>query len=49
MSFELVYGQEATLPIEINLQSVRVSKQDALSVQEYTDLLMDNVDEVADN
>jgi hypothetical protein len=44
--FELVYRQEAMLPIEINLQSVRVNKQDTLSVQEYTDLMMDNVDEV---
>jgi hypothetical protein len=47
--FELVFGQEAMLPIEVNLQSLRVDRQDVLSVQEYTDLMMDNVDEVMDN
>jgi hypothetical protein len=32
--FELVYGQEAMLPIEVNLQTCRVAKQDTLSAKE---------------
>jgi hypothetical protein len=32
--FELVYGQEAVLPIKVNLQSCRVAKQDFLSVSD---------------
>jgi hypothetical protein len=30
--FELLYGHEAVLPVEISLQTVRVAYQDALSV-----------------
>jgi hypothetical protein len=47
--FELGFGQEAMLLVEINLQSLRVDKQNALSVQEHADLMMDNIDEIADN
>jgi transposase InsO family protein len=44
--FELVYGQEALLPMEINLQACRVTLQYALSAKEYSSLLMDQIDEV---
>jgi transposase InsO family protein len=44
--FELVYGQEVVLPIEINLQTLRVIKQDILSAKEYTEGMMDRVDEL---
>jgi hypothetical protein len=44
--FELVYGQEAVLPVEIKLQTHRVSDQDTLVAKEYADLMMDRVDEV---
>jgi hypothetical protein len=44
--FELVHGQEATLPMEINLQTCRVAKQDALSVVEYNELMMDRIYEI---
>jgi hypothetical protein len=46
--FELVYGPEAMLPVEINLQTYRVVGQDILSAAdyEYTELMMNMVDEV---
>jgi hypothetical protein len=44
--FELVYGQEALLPIEINLDAYRLAKQNNLSAVVYHDLMMDNIDEV---
>ena len=47
-SFELVYGQEAVLPIEVNLDAYRLAKQNDLSVVDYHDLMMDNIDEVTD-
>ena len=45
---ELVYGQEAILPVEVNLDAYRLSKQNDLSVVDYYDLMMDNIDEVSD-
>jgi hypothetical protein len=42
--FEHVYGQKVMLPFEVNLQSCRVTQQEALSVEEYTDLMMDRTD-----
>jgi transposase InsO family protein len=38
--FELVYGKEAVLPIEIGLQNLRVTGQDSLSAKEYHELMM---------
>ena len=46
--FELVYGQEAVLPIEVNLAALRFAKQNDLSAVDYHNLMMDNIDEVAD-
>jgi hypothetical protein len=43
---ELAYGQEAMLPVEINLQLCRVKYQDDLSAKEYHDAMMDGIDEV---
>jgi hypothetical protein len=34
------------LPIEVRLQNLRITKQDYLSAKEYTELMMDKVDEV---
>jgi transposase InsO family protein len=45
--FELVYGQEAVLPVEVNLDAYRLAKQNDLSAV-YHDLMMDNIDEVTD-
>ena len=46
--FELVYGQEAVLPAEVNLAALRFARQNDLSAKDYYDLMMDNIDEVAD-
>jgi hypothetical protein len=46
--FELVYGQEAVLPIELNLDACKLAKQNDLSAIVYHDLMMDNIDEVTD-
>jgi hypothetical protein len=42
--FELVYGQEVVLPVEIGLQSLRVTRQGSLSA-EYHELMMDRIDD----
>jgi hypothetical protein len=34
MPFELVYRQEAVLPIEVNIGTVRVTQQDSLTTKE---------------
>jgi hypothetical protein len=44
--FELVYGQEAVLLVEVSLQNLRVTGKDYLSAKEYTELMMDKIDEV---
>jgi hypothetical protein len=46
--FELVYGQEVVLPVEVNLDAYRLAKQNDLSAVVYHDLMMDNIDEVTD-
>jgi hypothetical protein len=46
--FELVYGQEAVLPVEVNLDAYRLAKQNDLSAIVYHNLMMDNIDEVTD-
>jgi hypothetical protein len=44
--FELVYGQEAVLPVEVNLDAYRLAKQNNIDVESYYALMMDNVDKV---
>ena len=46
--FEPVYGQEAVLHVEVNLDAYRLAKQNDLSAVDYHDLMMDNIDEVTD-
>jgi hypothetical protein len=46
--FELVYGQEAILPIEVNIDAYRLAKQNYLNVDTYYALMIDNIDEVSD-
>jgi ribosomal protein L21E len=46
--FELVYGQEAVLPVEVNLGAYRLPKQNNLDVESYYALMMDNIDQVTD-
>ena len=40
--FELVYGQEAVLPVEVNLDAYRLAKQNDISAVDYYDLMMDS-------
>jgi hypothetical protein len=47
--FELVYGQEAVLPMEIGLQSLRVTGHGSLSAKEYHKLMMDKIDDVPES
>jgi transposase InsO family protein len=44
--FELAYGQEAVLPVEINLQTYRVARQEEMSAKEYAECMMMRVDKV---
>jgi hypothetical protein len=44
--FELVYGQEIVLPVEVNLAAYRLVKQNELSIVNYHDSMMDNIDDV---
>ena len=46
--FDLVYGQEAVLPVEVNLDAFRLAKQNDISAVDYHELMMDNIDEVTD-
>jgi hypothetical protein len=46
--FELVYGQEAILPMEISLNVVRRARQNDLVGRDYYNLMMYNIDEVTD-
>ena len=46
--FELVYGQEAILPVEVNLDAYRLAKQNDISGVDYYNSMMDNIDEVTD-
>ena len=43
-----MYGQEAVLPIEVNLDAYRLAKQNDLADVDYYDSMMDNIDEVSD-
>jgi hypothetical protein len=45
--FELVYGQEAILPVEVNLNALRIARQNELSVVDHN-LMLDRLDEVSD-
>jgi transposase InsO family protein len=47
--FKLVYGQEAILPVEINLQTCSVAKQGDLSAEEYTEVMMERIDSVLES
>jgi hypothetical protein len=46
--FELVHGQEAILPIEVNLGTYRLAKQNDLDTIVYHNLMMDNINEITD-
>jgi hypothetical protein len=47
--FELGYGQEAVLSVEIGLQSLTVTGQGSLSAKEYHELMMDKIDDIPES
>jgi hypothetical protein len=47
--FELVYGQEAVLPIEVSLQNLRLIRQAHLSAKEYNELMMYKIDDAPES
>ncbi|KAL1363986.1 hypothetical protein AAHE18_03G185900 [Arachis hypogaea] len=46
--YKLVYGHDAVLPIDINLQSIRVARQDEIPVVDYWNSLYDELNELDD-
>jgi hypothetical protein len=47
-TFELVYGQEVILPVEVNLNALRIARQNELLTVDYHNLILDRLDEVSD-
>jgi hypothetical protein len=45
---ELVYGQEVILPVEVNLDALRIARQNELSVVDYHNLMLDRLNKVSD-
>jgi hypothetical protein len=43
--FELVYSQEAVLPVEVNLDDLQVARQNELLAIDYHNLMFDRLDE----
>jgi hypothetical protein len=48
-NFKARGNQEAMVPVEVNLQTLRVVAQDNLSVEDYGNLMMDRVDEASES
>jgi hypothetical protein len=46
--FELVYRQEVILPVEVNLDALRIARQNELLAIDYHNLILDRLDEVSD-
>jgi transposase InsO family protein len=44
--FELVYGQEVILPMEVNLDALRIARQNELSAVDYHKLMLNRLDKV---
>jgi hypothetical protein len=47
--FELVYGKEIFLPMEVNLDALWISWQNKLSTVDYHNLMLDRLDEASDD
>jgi transposase InsO family protein len=47
--FELVCGQEAVLPVELNVHADRVLHQDTVSAEDYKNMMMDEIDDLMEN
>jgi hypothetical protein len=46
--FEFVYGQEVILPVEVNLDALRIARQNELSAVDYNNLILDRLEETSD-
>jgi hypothetical protein len=46
--FELDYEQEVILSVEVNLDALRIARQNELSTVDYHNLMFDRLDEVSD-
>ena len=46
--YKLVYGHDAVLPIEINIQTIRLQRQNDLSVDDYWNLMYDELNQLDD-
>jgi transposase InsO family protein len=46
--FELFYGQEAVLPVEVNLDVLQIAQQNELLAVDYQNLMLDRLDEASD-
>jgi hypothetical protein len=46
--FELVYGQETILPMEVNLYALRTARHNELLAVDYHNLMLSRLDEVSD-
>ncbi|XP_057721398.1 uncharacterized protein LOC130935596 [Arachis stenosperma] len=44
--YKLVYGHDAVLPFEINLNTMRVMKQDDLPIEDYWNAMFDEMNEL---
>jgi hypothetical protein len=47
--FELLYRMEAVIPLELSIQADRVMHQDAVSAKDYSNLMMDEIDDLMEN
>jgi hypothetical protein len=47
--FELVYRMEVVVLVELRIQADRVMHQDAVSVEDYVNLMMDEIDELTES
>jgi hypothetical protein len=45
--FEVVYGQEVILPVEVNLDALQIARQNKLSVVDYHNLMLNRLDEAS--
>jgi hypothetical protein len=45
--FQLVYGQDVILPVEVNLDALQIAQQNELSAVNYHNLMLDRLDEVS--
>jgi hypothetical protein len=45
--FELIYGKEVVLPVDVNLNALQIAWQNELSAIDYHNLMLDRLDEAS--